>query len=384
MKNNISWTMAKIAVFAATMIYFGKIGQMELSFALNVVIIIGGVLLMLPVTLVGRRLLDRKPEAVSSTTAVVQALRLLFFGTAIIRAIKSPEIWAMGLGLPVPKEIGLAILIATGVVLGFTMLNLAVRGLGAPALVSSVQLATGWMYGKVRNPMVLALFLWLLSWGIYLQSGLFFLGVLLFFIPIELIFEKEYEERELEIRFGESYLEYRVKTPFLIPRFTLSQFSRKTTATAVGKFVISLVLAGSLIITADLAFAANWKEIPGSGGSAYIDTGVIEKNGVLSFWFLGKKRGEAQKYGEWIYQGISYCISLRKIEVDVAGKRMRSAHVVYFNEESKRIGEENTKEEWIYGYGIEFWAPLLKFFFAKERNGGDDEAVPPLPLRAGR
>lgn len=34
---------------------------------------------------------------------------------------------------------------------------------------------------------------------------------------IRLFFVKVYEERELEIRFGASYLEYRARTPMLFP-----------------------------------------------------------------------------------------------------------------------------------------------------------------------
>jgi protein-S-isoprenylcysteine O-methyltransferase Ste14 len=42
--------------------------------------------------------------------------------------------------------------------------------------------------------------------------------VLLLVTPALLTFVKVYEERELEIRFGVSYLEYKAKTPMLFPR----------------------------------------------------------------------------------------------------------------------------------------------------------------------
>jgi len=66
--------------------------------------------------------------------------------------------------------------------------------------------------------MVLAALAFLLSLGIWFQSVLFVLWVLFLFAPALLVFVKVYEERELEIRFGVSYLEYKSRTPMLFPR----------------------------------------------------------------------------------------------------------------------------------------------------------------------
>jgi protein-S-isoprenylcysteine O-methyltransferase Ste14 len=99
------------------------------------------------------------------------------------------------------------------------VLNLALKGLGAPFyLALSQKLAVEWMYAWTRNPMVLAALAWLVSLGIWFQSGLFILWVLLLFTPALLYFIKVYEERELELRFGAAYLEYKSKTPLLFPR----------------------------------------------------------------------------------------------------------------------------------------------------------------------
>jgi protein-S-isoprenylcysteine O-methyltransferase Ste14 len=66
--------------------------------------------------------------------------------------------------------------------------------------------------------MVLAALAFLLSLGIWFQSALFVLWVLILFAPALLTFVKVYEERELEFRFGASYLDYKSKTPMLFPR----------------------------------------------------------------------------------------------------------------------------------------------------------------------
>ena len=39
-------------------------------------------------------------------------------------------------------------------------------------------------------------------------------------LPAHLFFLKYFEEKELELRFGESYQEYKQQVPFLFPRFT--------------------------------------------------------------------------------------------------------------------------------------------------------------------
>ena len=140
------------------------------------------------------------------------------FGIPIVRAISTHQDW-YGLILPVPSVIGLILVFITGTALFLTVLNLALKGFGAPFFIKlSQKLATDWMYSWSRNPMVLAGLSFLLSLGIWFQSLWFVLWGLLLFAPALLFFIKVYEERELEFRFGASYLEYKSKTPMLFPR----------------------------------------------------------------------------------------------------------------------------------------------------------------------
>jgi protein-S-isoprenylcysteine O-methyltransferase Ste14 len=98
------------------------------------------------------------------------------------------------------------------------VLNLALKGLGAPFFIAlSRRLAADWFYARTRNPMVLAALAFFLALGIWYQSALFLLWVLILFAPALLFFIRVYEERELEIRFGEAYRRYRASTPFLWP-----------------------------------------------------------------------------------------------------------------------------------------------------------------------
>jgi protein-S-isoprenylcysteine O-methyltransferase Ste14 len=191
-----------------------------LSNMMNLSIIVGGVLLVFPLVGLGRMILDRQPttsRAVWTTLFVHYAVGNLL-GVAVIRAVTTHQDWS-GWTLPIPVEIGGWLAIITGAAFLLTVVNLAWKGLGAPfAIALSRKLAVDWLYAWTRNPMVLAVLALLLSLGIWFQSTLFVLWVVILFAPALLVFVKRYEERELEIRFGASYLENKSRTPMLFPR----------------------------------------------------------------------------------------------------------------------------------------------------------------------
>jgi protein-S-isoprenylcysteine O-methyltransferase Ste14 len=191
-----------------------------LSNVMNISIIVGGVLLTYPLVWLGRKILDKQPtmgRAVLITTFVHFGLGFTF-GVPIVRALSTHQNWS-GWVLPIPSEIGLILVIITGAACLLTVANLALKGLGAPFFIAlSRKLAADWLYLWTRNPMVLAVLAFGLSLGIWFQSAFFVLWVLVLLSPALLFFIKVYEERELEVRFGASYLEYKSKTPMLFPR----------------------------------------------------------------------------------------------------------------------------------------------------------------------
>ena len=201
------------------LIWFGAYRQ-PVSNMMNTFMIVGCVLLVFPVVWLGRTVLDKQPttDRVAWTTIFVHYTLGILFGVAIIRAIITRQDWT-GWTIPIPAEIGLLLVVISGVVGLLTVANLAIKGLGAPfAIALSEKLAIDWFYAWTRNPMVLATLALLLSLGIWFQSTLFVLWVLILFTPALLVFVKVYEERELEIRFGTSYVEYKSRTPMLFPR----------------------------------------------------------------------------------------------------------------------------------------------------------------------
>lgn len=179
-----------------------------------------GVLAIIPVVFIGRRMLDRQPtiERADLLTTIVHYLIAIFFGSAVIAATKfglsSPD-WLISL----PSWLGLLLMLIAGLAILVVIINLAIKGLGAPFAVAFTRMvATEWMYAWTRNPMILSALAFLIGLGLWLQSSLFIVWVLAVVSPAFFVFVKVYEERELEIRFGENYLEYKTRTPMFFPR----------------------------------------------------------------------------------------------------------------------------------------------------------------------
>lgn len=213
-------TLVRVAAFAATVALWRWALQRSFSPAGTLVCLVGTLAAVYPTVWIGRLLLDRKPtaERVAWVTTGVHAVLMVLLGVAIVKSVQTADAWR-GLTLPVPRPIGMALVVVTSALALLTVLTLAVRGLGAPfAIVLSRRLATDWLYAWTRNPMVLATLAWLVAIGLYLQSALFVLWVIGLVAPAWIAFLKVYEERELEIRFGSAYRAYRANTPFLWPR----------------------------------------------------------------------------------------------------------------------------------------------------------------------
>ena len=211
--------LVRVALLAFICLIFWSAQNVSLSHAVNLSIIVGGVLLTFPLVWLGKKVLDKQPtlrRAVWVTTFVHCGLGVTV-GAPFVRAVRTHQHWS-GWVLPVPTEIGLALVIITGAAFLLVVVTLALKGFGAPGIALSRKLAIDWFYAWTRNPMVLAVLALFLSLGVWFQSALFVLWVLILPAPAVLFYLKTYEERELEIRFGASYLEYKSRTPMLIPR----------------------------------------------------------------------------------------------------------------------------------------------------------------------
>ena len=176
--------------------------------------------MIFPMVWIGRRLIDIKPtidQAIWVTT-VVHTIVMALFGTAVLKAIQTGDTWR-GLVISFPRSLSITLVYVTTAFTMLTIANLAVRGLGAPLIIPlSRRVVTDWLYSWTRNPMILSTLACLVAIGLWFQSLFFLIWVLGLVTPSWIMFLRVYEERELEIRFGDAYRTYKAKTPFLWPK----------------------------------------------------------------------------------------------------------------------------------------------------------------------
>jgi protein-S-isoprenylcysteine O-methyltransferase Ste14 len=119
-----------------------------------------------------------------------------------------------------PWSIGLSVFILViGFVIMFWPVTAFFRTRGTPVPFNPPpKLITTGLYAYVRNPMLLGLFIFMLGLGVLLGSlSLIFIFTPLF-IVLNVLYLKAVEEKEMEKKFGQEYLEYKKKVPMFIPR----------------------------------------------------------------------------------------------------------------------------------------------------------------------
>lgn len=130
------------------------------------------------------------------------------------------------LGVPsLPFRSGTLFVGALLVVVGMVLLiasnqSLIKVGKGAAAFLLTKQVVSERVYQLVRNPMSLGYYLTCVGVSLLARSTTLTVGALLIVITIQLFNLKYFEEVELELRYGQTYREYKQRVPFLIPSFT--------------------------------------------------------------------------------------------------------------------------------------------------------------------
>ena len=139
---------------------------------------------------------------------------LVYFSPLLDQRFKLPSL-AFG---------GIHILLGSGfVVAGFALGWWAVyvqftQGRGTPVPIMATQkLIIEKPYSYCRNPMALGTIVAYLGFAILIGS-ISAVVVVLAFAVLLLVYIKFFEEKEMELRFGETYRAYRKRTSFLIPR----------------------------------------------------------------------------------------------------------------------------------------------------------------------
>jgi len=117
---------------------------------------------------------------------------------------------ALGVGL-VGFLFGLALTLAS-------QMALRKLGEGTNAFWLTQRLVVGDLYARTRNPMSLGYYSQCVGLGLIAGSTYVTLGSLLGVVPVHIFYLLYFEELELSLRLGPSYLEYKRRVPFLLPR----------------------------------------------------------------------------------------------------------------------------------------------------------------------
>jgi protein-S-isoprenylcysteine O-methyltransferase Ste14 len=120
---------------------------------------------------------------------------------------------------PITLALGSILAVPGLYLLGATNKLLRSLGSGTNAFVLTKRIVHNDIYKRTRNPMSLGFYLFALALGFVSNSTFVLLAASFGLIPAHLFFLKFFEELELELRFGESYLAYKKTVPFLIPKF---------------------------------------------------------------------------------------------------------------------------------------------------------------------
>lgn len=140
---------------------------------------------------------------------------LVYFSTLLDRYFGLPH---LGVGI-INGVVGVCFIVA-GLLFGWWSNYVQFTiGRGTPVpVMATQQLIIQKPYSYCRNPMALGTIVAYLGVAILIGSisavGLVLLGAVLLLTYIKLL-----EEKEMELRFGDAYREYRKQTPFLLPRF---------------------------------------------------------------------------------------------------------------------------------------------------------------------
>jgi protein-S-isoprenylcysteine O-methyltransferase Ste14 len=112
--------------------------------------------------------------------------------------------------------------------MGASNKSLRALGSGANAFRLTRRIVANDIYQYTRNPMSLGYYLIGLSIAFLSGSTLLTLYIVFGIIPAPLFFLKFFEEFELELRFGDSYQQYKRQVPFLFPRMSVHAKPRTT------------------------------------------------------------------------------------------------------------------------------------------------------------
>jgi protein-S-isoprenylcysteine O-methyltransferase Ste14 len=148
---------------------------------------------------------------------------LFWYGAVAIMVILAPwldKTWGLKLSIPLPVRLSVGIvLLVIGVPMVLWTITRFLRTKGTPIPFNPPPaLVVNGLYRIVRNPMHLGWTVTLIGLALLMQSFTLLVIFMPLFITVHIIYLKYIEEKELEKKFGQAYLDYKQRVPMFIPR----------------------------------------------------------------------------------------------------------------------------------------------------------------------
>ncbi len=177
-------------------------------------------------------LTDRLAEVIYRLATTKNKLRIILtpvgatFWLSILVVLVFASVWldqffslTLFISSPVKFTLAILLLLVASTLIGWSILSF-IRARGTPVPVNPPKklVVTG-LYIHLRNPMVLGYIVLLYGIGVLLSSFSLILISAPLFSLLNFLYLKTIEEKEMEKKFGQQYLEYKRNVPMFIPEF---------------------------------------------------------------------------------------------------------------------------------------------------------------------
>jgi protein-S-isoprenylcysteine O-methyltransferase Ste14 len=148
---------------------------------------------------------------------------VFWYGAVIVMVVISPwldRLWGLKLSIPVLVRlpIGIVLLVIGAPMVIWTIIRfIRTKGTPIPFNPPPSMVADG-LYGIVRNPMHLGWTIVLIGVAVLLQSFVLLVIFIPLFVLVHIVYIKLIEEKELEKKFGQTYLDYKKRVPMWLPK----------------------------------------------------------------------------------------------------------------------------------------------------------------------
>jgi protein-S-isoprenylcysteine O-methyltransferase Ste14 len=155
---------------------------------------------------------------------------VFWYGAVYIMVILAPwldKTWKLNLSISLPVKLPLGILLLLiGIPMVVWTITQFLRTKGTPIPFNPPPtMVTNGLYNIIRNPMHLGWTLVLFGVAVLMQSFTLLVIFIPLFVLAHILYLKLIEEKELEKKFGQAYIDYKKHVPMFIPKLHIAKIT---------------------------------------------------------------------------------------------------------------------------------------------------------------